>query len=139
MSDGIKLIIREGGVAEIYDDTYDLTIHCTSADEQREILRKMNEAFNPEKRTISQDHESDLLREINIGGLYRHFKGGMYRVTGFARHTETMEMLVIYENVEHCGKMWARPIAMFTEFVNGVKRFSYVGKITEVDNGRLDM
>ena len=133
MSDGIKLIIREGGVAEIYDDTYDLTIHCTSADEQREILKKMNEAFNPEKRTISQDHESDLLREINVGGLYRHFKGGMYRVTGFARHTESMEMLVIYEDVEYCGKNWARPIEMFCDMVDGVPRF------TEVDNGRLDL
>lgn len=126
MSDGIKLIIREGGVAEIYDDTYDLTIHCTSADEQREILKKMNEAFNPEKRTISQDHESDLLREINVGGLYRHFKGGMYRVTGFARHTETMEMLVIYEDVEHYGKKWARPIEMFCGMVGDVPRFTEV-------------
>lgn len=50
-TDGIKLIIREGGVAEIYDDTYDLTIHCTSADEQREIIRKMNEAFGKESKT----------------------------------------------------------------------------------------
>lgn len=41
MSDGIQLIIREDGTAEKYDDTYDLTIHCTSEDEQREILRIM--------------------------------------------------------------------------------------------------
>jgi hypothetical protein len=44
MSDGIQLIIREDGTAEKYDDTYDLTIHCTSADEQREILKIMNQA-----------------------------------------------------------------------------------------------
>ena len=44
MSDGMQLIIREDGTAEQYDDTYDLTIHCTSEDEQREILKIMNQA-----------------------------------------------------------------------------------------------
>ena len=131
MSDGIQLIIRPDGVAERYDDTYDLTIHCTSADEQREILRKMNEAFNPEKRTISQDHENELLGKIKVGAFYRHFKGGLYMVTGFARHTETMEMLVIYKDMH--GKRWARPIAMFCGMAGDVPRF------TEVDNGRLDL
>lgn len=133
MSDGIQLIIREDGVAERYDDTYDLTIHCTSADEQREILRKMNAAFNPEKRTISQDQENELLGKIKVGGFYRHFKGDLYLVTGIARHTESMEMLVIYEDVENYEKKWARPIEMFCEMVDGVPRF------TEVENGRLDL
>ena len=126
MSDGIQLIIREGGVAEIYDDTYDLTIHCTSADEQREILRKMNEAFNPEKRTISQDQENELLGKIKVGAFYRHFKGGLYLVTGFARHTESMEMLVIYEDVENYEKKWARPIEMFCGMAGDVPRFTEV-------------
>ena len=44
MTDGIQLIIREDGVAEQYDDTYDLTIHCTSEDEQKEVLKIMNQA-----------------------------------------------------------------------------------------------
>ena len=44
MSKEIKLIIRPDGVAEQYDDTYDLTIHCTSEDEQREILKIMGMA-----------------------------------------------------------------------------------------------
>lgn len=133
MSDGIQLIIREDGVAEKYDDTYDLTIHCTSADEQREILKKMNAAFNPEKRTISQDQENELLGKIKVGAFYRHFKGGLYQVTGIARHTESMEMLVIYEDVENYGKIWARPIEMFCDMDDGTPRF------TEVDNGRLDL
>ena len=44
MSKEIKVIIRPDGVAEQYDDTYDLTIHCTSEDEQREILKIMETA-----------------------------------------------------------------------------------------------
>jgi hypothetical protein len=43
-TDGIQLIIREDGTAEKYDDTYDLTIHCTSEDEQKEVLKIMNQA-----------------------------------------------------------------------------------------------
>ena len=46
MSDGIQLIIREDGTAEKYDDTFDLTIHCTSEDEQKEILKIMEAAAN---------------------------------------------------------------------------------------------
>ena len=49
MSNGIQLIIREDGTAEKYDDTYDLTIHCTSEDEQREIIKIMNQAANLRK------------------------------------------------------------------------------------------
>jgi hypothetical protein len=41
---GIQLIIREDGSAEQYDDTFDLTIHCTSEDEQKEVLKIMNQA-----------------------------------------------------------------------------------------------
>lgn len=46
---GIQLIIREDGTAERYDDTYDLTIHCTSEDEQREIIKIMNQAASLRK------------------------------------------------------------------------------------------
>lgn len=130
MSDGIQLIIKEGGVAEIYDDTYDLTIHCTSADEQREILRKINEAFNPEKKP-SCDQEAELQSKIKVGAFYRHFKGCLYLVTGIARNTETLETLVIYKD-KH-GKLGAIPIAMFCGMAGDVPRF------TEVDNGRLDL
>ena len=34
MSDGMLLQIRDDGTAELYDDTYDITIHCTSQEEQ---------------------------------------------------------------------------------------------------------
>ena len=61
MSDGIQLIIREDGTAEQYDDTYDLTIHCTSEDEQREVLKIMNQAA--ELRQLKQ-HGDLIDREV---------------------------------------------------------------------------
>ena len=63
MSDGIQLIIKEDGVAEIYDDTYDLTIHCTSEDEQKEVLKIMNQAAElrkPHGALIDRDALKDI-------------------------------------------------------------------------------
>lgn len=31
-------------------------------------------------------------------GLYRHFKGGLYRVLGIAKHSETLEEFVVYKH-----------------------------------------
>jgi hypothetical protein len=59
--------------------------------------------------------------------LYRHYKGGVYRVRGTARHTETGERLIIYQSKD--GSTWARPDTMFNDYVyyndRHVKRFSH--------------
>ncbi len=66
-------------------------------------------------------------------GLYRHYKGGEYRVVGIARHSETLEPLVVYEALYGGRGLWVRPAAMFVETVageNGVgrrPRFERVG------------
>jgi hypothetical protein len=47
---------------------------------------------------------------------FKHYKTGkIYRLIGFARHSETEEELVIYES--STGGMWARPKKMFFETV----------------------
>jgi hypothetical protein len=53
-----------------------------------------------------------------IPGRYQHFKGGLYKVTGVAKHSETLEPLVIYVS-EKDGGVWARPLEMFTDTVEG--------------------
>ncbi len=50
-------------------------------------------------------------------GIYRHYKGGMYEVQSIAKHTETMEELVIYRALNVSEKEWARPIQMWNETV----------------------
>ncbi|OGZ27836.1 MAG: hypothetical protein A2365_03420 [Candidatus Nealsonbacteria bacterium RIFOXYB1_FULL_40_15] len=61
-------------------------------------------------------------------GKYRHFKGNVYEVVGEAKHSETLECLVLYKDEK--GKIWARPEKMFLENVelNGkiVPRFKYL-------------
>lgn len=67
-------------------------------------------------------------------GRYKHYKGKEYQVLGVAKHSETLEELVIYEalyeNPE--GKMWVRPKKMFEEAVEvdgkTVQRFEYISE-----------
>lgn len=52
-----------------------------------------------------------------VPGLYRHYKGQPYRVLGTARHSETMEPLVVYQALYGEFGLWVRPAAMFVEQV----------------------
>lgn len=50
-------------------------------------------------------------------GRYRHFKGNEYEVIGVAKHSETMEELVVYRALYgECG-LWVRPASMWNEQV----------------------
>ena len=61
-------------------------------------------------------------------GRYRHYKGGEYQVIGVARHSETLEPLVVYRPLYDDSGLWVRPHAMFfgTVTVDGreVPRFA---------------
>lgn len=46
-------------------------------------------------------------------GCYRHYKGGEYEVIGVARHSETLEPLVVYRPLYNDSGLWVRPHAMF--------------------------
>jgi hypothetical protein len=50
-------------------------------------------------------------------GRYRHYKGNDYTVLGVARHSETLEELVVYRQEYGARGLWVRPAAMFTETV----------------------
>ncbi len=62
--------------------------------------------------------------ESDIAGIYRHYKGGMYRVICLAHHSETLEDMVIYEPLDGSTGVWARPASMWNEavLVDGVER-----------------
>lgn len=51
-------------------------------------------------------------------GRYRHYKGGEYEVVGVARHSETLEPLVLYRPLYNDSGLWVRPYAMFFEDVD---------------------
>lgn len=59
------------------------------------------------------------MEEVKTGGIYRHYKNKLYKVIGVAKHSETLEDLVIYETLyeNETSKLWARPKSMFLEEV----------------------
>lgn len=70
------------------------------------------------------------MNEIKLG-RYRHFKGNEYEVIGIARHSETLEEMVVYRALYGDGGLWVRPAFMWCETVerDGKRfpRFEYIG------------
>lgn len=68
-------------------------------------------------------------------GVYRHFKGNEYEVLTVAKHSETLEPMVVYRALYGDGGVWVRPLSMWNETVerDGVKqeRFTYIGETEE--------
>lgn len=64
-------------------------------------------------------------------GRYRHYKGNEYTVLGVARHSETLEELVVYRQEYGDRSLSVRPAAMFAETVDvegqNVPRFRFLG------------
>lgn len=51
-------------------------------------------------------------------GKYRHFKGNEYELVGVAKHSETLEPMVVYRALYGDGGLWVRPASMWTETVD---------------------
>ena len=54
---------------------------------------------------------------IHQGGYYLHYKNKLYRAVGVAKHSETLEEMVVYEPQYGEGGLWVRPLDMFLENV----------------------
>ena len=65
-------------------------------------------------------------------GRYRHFKGMEYEVLLVAKHSETLEDMVVYRALYGEGAVWVRPAAMWNETVERdgktYQRFTYIGE-----------
>ena len=79
--------------------------------------------------------KSNLMIQIQKG-IYEHFRGKRYEVLDVARHSETLEPMVVYKALYKGefpeGSLWVRPLSMFQENVplDGklVPRFRFVGE-----------
>ena len=78
-------------------------------------------------------------------GVYSHYKGNQYEVIGFAKHSETLEDMVVYKALYGERGTWVRPLSMWDNPIETggkiVKRFEYADKaeqksyrICEIDN-----
>ena len=64
-------------------------------------------------------------------GVYRHFKGNLYRLLYVAKHSETLEPMVVYQALYGEKEYWVRPASMWTEHVEkegySGPRFAWAG------------
>lgn len=67
-----------------------------------------------------------------LPGKYRHFKGNEYELLFVARHSETLEPMVVYRALYGEGGIWVRPASMWNETVDKESyrgpRFTYIGE-----------
>lgn len=65
--------------------------------------------------------------EMPKKGIYRHFKGNRYELIDIARHSETLEPMVVYKALYGDGGLWVRPLSMWSEKVNheGVEKLRF--------------
>lgn len=61
------------------------------------------------------------MRKIEINEIYHHFKGNDYKVLHIAKNTETLETVVVYEDLYDKTKIWVRPYEMFNSLVDTKK------------------
>ena len=65
-----------------------------------------------------------------VGRTFRHFKGNLYRLEGFAKDSETLEEMVVYRALYGERGLWVRPAKMFFETIERdgrtMKRFEPV-------------
>ena len=65
-------------------------------------------------------------------GKYIHFKGSQYEVVGEARHTETLEEMVVYRALYGNDDLWVRPMAIWNEVIEHEGR--YIKRFTHIDD-----
>jgi addiction module RelB/DinJ family antitoxin len=122
ISDGINIYLRK--VVADKGIPFSLKISRTqqTGEEAAEIEASVGQAVGPAAARFDRDTEP---------GIYRHFKGNRYEVIGVAKHSETMEDMVVYKALYGEGGLWVRPASMWEELVEAggekVKRFERVG------------
>lgn len=65
------------------------------------------------------------MQSIEIGATYRHYKGNLYKIIAFAKHSETCEDMIVYQSIKN-GDTWVRPLSMWNDIVDekGTLRFT---------------
>lgn len=78
-------------------------------------------------------------RAVRNGDLFRHFKGMLYQIVGVAKHSETRELMVVYQALYGDYSMYVRPLDMFLGEVDKEKYPNVTCKyrFTKIDRKEL--
>ncbi len=71
-----------------------------------------------------------IKNELTKGSIWKHYKGNLYELVDIAKHSETLEEMVVYRALYGESDIWVRPLAMWQEDVSlptgVVKRFTKI-------------
>ena len=101
-------MLTDGGKPE-YTDGDEI-----SADEPADVSEQQSASV----QDVPAQDERKPLPPVGAPGKYRHFKGGEYEFICLAKDSETSEELVIYKALYGDQKIWARPSAIFYQYVD---------------------
>lgn len=83
------------------------------------------------QKTQNVVREEKMLKK----GIYQHYQGNLYQVLGIARHSESLEEMVVYQALYPDYGLWVRPRALFEERVTYQEktcpRFRFIQSIGE--------
>ena len=91
-------------------------------------------SHRPSRRNTKMNGEQEKL----IGREFRHFKGNLYRLEGFAKDSETLEEMVVYRALYGEHGLWVRPAKMFFETIErDGKRMKRFELLEETNAGEM--
>ena len=64
------------------------------------------------------------MQKIIVGRTYKHYKGNLYKIIALAKHSETLEDMIIYQSIKY-GAVWARPMNMLNDEVDDKKTLRF--------------
>lgn len=77
MSDVMELIQNEDGTFSTYDDTYDITIHCETEEEQKKVIERLSTDWIPVSERLPEEHDSIFAKFKGTN----NWKRGMFEKT----------------------------------------------------------
>ena len=123
-----------GAVTEVITGKKFSDIDIDTLDEKTSLQRAIKSVY---KSGGSIGHGYGIYKENeDVGklraGKYRHYKGGEYELIGVGRHSETLELTVVYKALYGEGGIWVRPAYMWEQRVRVgdtyVPRFKFLGE-----------
>ena len=95
----------------------------------RRSFSEVGHAVGLRGRPIEIMYYKNMIKKLPLG-KYEHYKGKQYEVIGVAKHSETLEELVVYRALYGEHSLWVRPLNMFLETVEiegkKIPRFKFI-------------
>ena len=74
---------------------------------------------------------------LTKGSIWQHYKGNLYELVGIAKHSETLEEMVVYRALYGEGDIWVRPLSMWLETLTTER--GKIQRFTKIKEGKQNV